>query len=83
MYASCSEEKVIRIFQAPRAFIDTLNINQIKEFNLNGEQPLGAAAQALGLTNQAIYEINNFKTDGPDFAPKSEPSISKGKYLNV
>jgi elongator complex protein 2 len=90
MYACCSEEKVLRVFEAPQAFLDTLALTQPDDddeeeegegegndsndnnrssppaFVMTPEQalrarggrrgrPVGAAAQALGLSNKALF----------------------------
>jgi elongator complex protein 2 len=91
MYACCSEEKVLRVFEAPQAFLDTLELTwpeedeegagdgdgaaanddetataattpqpmtpeqQLRARGGRRGRPLGAAAQALGLSNKAIF----------------------------
>ncbi|KAK9803860.1 hypothetical protein WJX73_009548 [Symbiochloris irregularis] len=64
LYASGSEEKVLRVLEAPQAFLDTLDLAQgvaspAGQAPSNpggaGERALGAAVAALGLSNKAIY----------------------------
>jgi elongator complex protein 2 len=64
IYASGSEEKVIRVFQAPRAFSDTLDFARGRKKEDPGrsvEGPptpdwaYGATLPALGLSNKAFY----------------------------
>uniref|UniRef100_A0A1D2A3F7 Elongator complex protein 2 n=1 Tax=Auxenochlorella protothecoides TaxID=3075 RepID=A0A1D2A3F7_AUXPR len=65
-YASCSEEKVVRVFTAPRTFTATLaaltgrgsGAGAEAEASLDAgpEQALGAALPALGLSNKAVWE---------------------------
>ncbi|XP_025093831.1 elongator complex protein 2-like isoform X2 [Pomacea canaliculata] len=63
MFASSGDEKVIRIFQAPRNFIQNLcNICGLDEINeLSQEEtsslPEGASVPALGLSNKAIFDV--------------------------
>lgn len=55
--ASCSEEKVIRVFNSPRIFHEALShIHcQIPPSSVK-VQALGARVKALGLTNLSVYE---------------------------
>ncbi|KFM26617.1 Elongator complex protein 2 [Auxenochlorella protothecoides] len=65
-YASCSEEKVVRVFTAPRTFTATLaaltgrgsGAGAEAEASLDAgpEQALGAALPALGLSNKALAQ---------------------------
>ncbi|KAE9410421.1 WD40 repeat-like protein [Gymnopus androsaceus JB14] len=53
-FASIADEKVIRIFEAPRRFVDlmeTLNVSQFSENEKN--RPMGASVPPLGLSNKA------------------------------
>lgn len=70
LYASGSEEKVIRVFEAPRAFRDTLAMARGQAApavaavagptgggsGSSGAAALGALLPALGLSNKAVYE---------------------------
>lgn len=61
VYASGSEEKVVRVFEAPRAFHDTLALARGRAPAGGGATAtrsgaLGAALPALGLSNKAVYE---------------------------
>ena len=59
-FVSGAEEKVIRVFRAPRNFIHNFeNLTQLK-LNVSPEEldgvPEGAAVPALGLSNKAIFD---------------------------
>jgi len=89
-YTSGSEEKVLRIFESPVTFLDTLLVAQGHDVEIR--QPgnaLGAKLPALGLSNKAIIEDVAEGTertdgsgmgpagydDGADLAPTSAPSV--------
>jgi elongator complex protein 2 len=70
MYASGSDEKVLRIFEAPQAFLDTLALasggklprrpaagtaGAVGGGAEGGARALGASVAALGLSNKAVY----------------------------
>lgn len=72
LYASGSEEKVIRVFQGPQAFADTLALAR----GFEPAQPpaaavagghmievLGATLPALGLSNKAVYALEEEDAD--------------------
>ena len=118
MYACCSEEKVLRVFEAPQAFLDTLALTwppdddggdddddddddddgaedngagpaaaaagpaaaeaptstpprpltpeqQLRARGGRRGRPVGAAAQALGLSNKAIFAEDLLREEGP------------------
>lgn len=86
LMASASEEKVIRVFQAPRAFVQSLSLLRGSEFAGADDGPLGATVPALGLSNKAVtgeQRIAPASTDGgafgyeagPDFAPHQQPTV--------
>lgn len=55
--ASCSEEKVIRVFTSPRIFHEALSHIHGQVFPSSDKtQALGARVKALGLTNLSVYE---------------------------
>ncbi|KAK9846096.1 hypothetical protein WJX84_012082, partial [Apatococcus fuscideae] len=59
-YASGSEEKMIRVLEAPQAFVDTLALAKTQSPQPFGtsqgyERALGAAVGALGLSNKAVF----------------------------
>ncbi|KAL4430983.1 hypothetical protein ABPG75_006239 [Micractinium tetrahymenae] len=67
LYASGSEEKVVRVFEAPRAFRDTLALARGRPVAPSsggsgapggggGAAALGALLPALGLSNKAVFE---------------------------
>ncbi|KAK9820488.1 hypothetical protein WJX72_010831 [[Myrmecia] bisecta] len=67
-FASGSEEKVIRVFDAPQAFQDTLAMARGERVQTEsqastsahegGGRALGAAVAALGLSNKAVYSTH-------------------------
>jgi len=59
-FASGAEEKIIRIFEAPRNFLENFaRICQIDESQLALESgPQGASVPALGLSNKPVYEVD-------------------------
>lgn len=67
-FASGAEEKVIRIFQAPRNFLE--NLARISGIDvgalLDNSSPQGAAVPALGLSNKPVYQTDeeNREEDG-------------------
>ena len=88
VYASGSEEKVIRIFESPETFLDTLQIAKGKDTAIPRMRKafLGATLPALGLSNKAIVQEEEQEasldesndqgySDGADFAPTSAPSV--------
>ncbi|GAB4817645.1 hypothetical protein N2152v2_004691 [Parachlorella kessleri] len=96
LYASGSEEKVIRVFEAPRAFQDTLAMARGEAVapSASSRSAFGASLPALGLSNKAVYADANEEpadgngsslggdyTDGPDFAPNAAPSAVAGPPL--
>jgi len=72
-YVSGAEEKVVRVFEAPQAFYNTLkSISQTKEDDQNQSNiPLGASVPPLGLSNKAVYagDIDAWSDD------KADPSM--------
>lgn len=66
LFASGSEEKVVRVFEAPRAFKDTLAMARGRPVDPShsggsgggggGAAALGALLPALGLSNKAVFE---------------------------
>jgi elongator complex protein 2 len=88
VYASGSEEKVIRIFESPQTFLDTLQIAKGKDTAIPRMRKafLGATLPALGLSNKAIVQEEEQEasldesndqgySEGADFAPTSAPSV--------
>jgi elongator complex protein 2 len=88
MYASASEEKVIRVFLAPRTFVQSLALLRGHAGEWEDEEggPLGATIPALGLSNKAVEEGHEARgagageavlgyESGPDLAPNSVPAV--------
>ncbi|BDA40643.1 Elongator complex protein 2 [Coccomyxa sp. Obi] len=93
-YAVGSEEKVIRVLEAPQAFEQTLALarGHITTTSTIGrqERALGAFIAALGLSNKAVYAGDQAAaagaaggnyTEGPDIAPNPTPSAVAGPPL--
>lgn len=92
LYASASEEKVIRIFQAPGAFLQSLALLRGSACAAVTDGPMGAMVPALGLSNKAVVdgEAARPATDagpadysaGPDFAPNQQPTVIEARPLH-
>ncbi|GAW07632.1 WD40 repeat-like protein [Lentinula edodes] len=53
-FASIADEKVLRIFEAPRRFVDLMEILHVSQFSENEKnRPMGASVPPLGLSNKA------------------------------
>lgn len=81
-YTSGSEEKVLRIFESPRAFLDTLLASQ--GFNIDVKykgNALGAKLPALGLSNKAIIEEREDEAHQPDEAGVGPDGYDPGADL--
>ena len=89
-YTSGSEEKVLRVFESPVAFLDTLLVAKGHDIEMHQSgKALGAKLPALGLSNKAIVEDSHDGQekpdgsgmgpegydDGADLAPTSAPSV--------
>ncbi len=97
MFASGSEEKVLRVFEAPTAFLDTLAYARGRTAPSGnasggaaaggGARAFGAAVAALGLSNKALYAggAENGEVggvpEGPDFVPVAAPAALQGPPL--
>ncbi len=56
-FASGAEEKVIRLFEAPRNFLENLTRVSRIDGVLPESAPEGAAVPALGLSNKPVYQV--------------------------
>ena len=90
-YASGSEEKVLRVFESPGTFLDTLSIAHGHELTASRTgNALGAALPALGLSNKPITSDSDNQENpsssnpgvgadaydtGADLAPSSAPAV--------
>ncbi|KAJ3277093.1 choline dehydrogenase 7 [Terramyces sp. JEL0728] len=56
-YVSGADEKVLRVFDAPKTFAQTLeSLTKVKESEeILNERPIGANLPALGLSNKAVF----------------------------
>lgn len=59
-YVSGAQEKVSRVFGAPKSFYNSLTCisNLNKDENTLDELPVGATVPVLGLSNKAVYDGN-------------------------
>ncbi|RXW25233.1 hypothetical protein EST38_g579 [Candolleomyces aberdarensis] len=56
-FASIADEKVLRVFEAPRSFVEVLEHLKVSNFsNEEHSRPAGASVPALGLSNKAVGE---------------------------
>ncbi|ETN57929.1 elongator complex protein 2 [Anopheles darlingi] len=67
--ASAAEEKIIRIFQAPSNFVHNFRalcgISEDPEGDAIVEgNPMGASVPSLGLSNKAVFEVEQPETEG-------------------
>ncbi|KAF5331613.1 hypothetical protein D9611_007734 [Ephemerocybe angulata] len=54
-FASIADEKVVRVFEAPRSFVEVLENLKVSQFSEEQHQrPAGASVPALGLSNKAV-----------------------------
>ncbi|KAJ4466532.1 WD40-repeat-containing domain protein [Lentinula aciculospora] len=59
-FASIADEKVLRIFEAPRRFVDLMEILGVSQFSENERiRPMGASVPPLGLSNKADASGND------------------------
>ena len=90
LYVSGSEEKVLRVFEAPGAFAETLAMARGKPLpssqfstSQSGFAPstpaYGASLPALGLSNKAIYSEEDAST-GVNTSGSTEPGLGDGGY---
>lgn len=80
LYASGSEEKVIRVFEAPRTFYDTLALarGHAAAAGAAAAAPaFGATLPALGLSNKAVYSAEEALERDSGAA---EPGLGGGEY---
>ncbi|KAJ3764130.1 WD40-repeat-containing domain protein [Lentinula raphanica] len=62
-FASIADEKVLRIFDAPRRFVDLTQALHVTRFSENERsRPMGASAIPLNLSNKADEDGKNFST---------------------
>uniref|UniRef100_A0A182N9F9 Elongator complex protein 2 n=1 Tax=Anopheles dirus TaxID=7168 RepID=A0A182N9F9_9DIPT len=66
--ASAAEEKIIRIFQAPSNFVQNFRVlcglaDDSEGDKVVADNPMGASVPSLGLSNKAVFEIEQPETD--------------------
>ncbi|KAL4524822.1 hypothetical protein Ndes2526A_g06926 [Nannochloris sp. 'desiccata'] len=87
LYVSGSEEKVLRVFEAPGAFADTLAMARGQPLPSQGTlapstPAYGASLPALGLSNKAIYTAEDASGGGGggNVSGSAEPGLGEGGY---
>ncbi|CAG9464423.1 unnamed protein product [Pedinophyceae sp. YPF-701] len=89
IYVSGSEEKVIRVMEAPRAFTRTLaavrrggalpsDADDDDDGGAAARVPLGASIAALGLSNKAVYEDDATDVQAGHFGEGGGPGYDEG-----
>ncbi|THH12633.1 hypothetical protein EW146_g7516 [Bondarzewia mesenterica] len=71
-FASVADEKVARVFEAPRAFVHTVKTLGVADLAVNEEErPAAASVPPLGLSNKAVNDIPSLSADskGPTRRP--------------
>ncbi|KAL6306683.1 WD40 repeat-like protein [Sparassis latifolia] len=59
-FVSIADEKVARVFEAPREFVDVINNLGTAHFGVEeNERPRAATVPPLGLSNKAVSEVNS------------------------
>ncbi|OBZ76308.1 Elongator complex protein 2 [Grifola frondosa] len=59
-FVSIADEKAVRVFEAPREFVDVINNLGVAQLvSIDEERPRAAAVPPLGLSNKAIAEGNS------------------------
>lgn len=60
-FVSIADEKVMRVFEAPRNFVDMLETLNIAKFSeAEHSRPMGANVPPLGLSNKAMDNVESF-----------------------
>ncbi|XP_046845243.1 elongator complex protein 2-like isoform X2 [Xenia sp. Carnegie-2017] len=77
-FVSGADEKVIRVFQAPKSFINMFSgvCTEADENNVDNKA-LGATVPVLGLSNKAVFddELKNLKSDLEDLKRPMKASV--------
>lgn len=77
-FVSGADEKVLRVFDAPQAFLDSLSAISDLDALHAGERPLGAGVPALGLSNKAVFEgTNDTAEDGEQAQTFTQPPFEE------
>lgn len=86
---SASDEKVIRVFEAPRMFAESLQriTGVVETKEVLESRPMGANLPALGLSNKAVFETSkDIGSYAPTVAPlnaKPEPPFEEQLLQNT
>eukprot|EP00798_Chlamydomonas_sp_ICE-L_P028012 gene28012-31109_t len=73
MFVSGSEEKILRAFEAPQAFLDTLDMARGRE--------AGTTAAEQGFSTGGAGGMGDGYNEGPDLVPSAAPSAVSGPPL--
>lgn len=74
-FVSAADEKVLRVFDAPRGVIDMIHALAKEEEAVLQERPHCATLPALGLSNKAVYDDTASPSSEPVFHPPLEPTL--------
>ncbi|KAH9943104.1 WD40 repeat-like protein [Epithele typhae] len=66
---SVADEKVARVFEAPREFVDAARNLGVADFGAEGERPRAAALPPLGLSNKALTDMSAVAEVHPEGDP--------------
>eukprot|EP00124_Ichthyophonus_hoferi_P005461 Ihof_evm3s798 gene=Ihof_evmTU3s798 len=81
-YASGAEEKVIRVFDGPKTFIQTWEAlgKSVFDKDLVASRPIGASAPALGLSNKSMFldtlESEHASSANDNFTDENPPTFT-------
>ncbi|KAJ3334109.1 Elongator subunit elp2 [Blyttiomyces sp. JEL0837] len=77
-FVSGADEKVIRVFEAPKTFLESLEkISGIKESEeVLAQRPAGASIPALGLSNKAILNGSGEANSKPMYDPIAPQAVT-------
>ncbi|KAG9219260.1 hypothetical protein CCMSSC00406_0001670 [Pleurotus cornucopiae] len=82
-FVSIADEKVIRVFEAPKSFVDTLDGLGVVNFSDTEKQrPQAASVPALGLSNKAISDVSTRLTELAD-TPASVRRPFEGELASI
>ncbi|EED84697.1 predicted protein [Postia placenta Mad-698-R] len=76
-FVSIADEKVARVFEAPREFVDIVNNLKIAHLAGEGERPRAATVLPLGLSNKAVSEGTVLRLEGELAAFTLWPEVEK------
>eukprot|EP00049_Salpingoeca_infusionum_P024127 m.14892 g.14892 ORF g.14892 m.14892 type:complete len:825 (+) comp6451_c0_seq1:234-2708(+) len=76
LFASGADEKVMRLFEAPQAFLESIStVSSVNTDKWNASKAVGASVPALGLSNKAVFEDGTTQ----DGEAAVDPALVPGK----